>query len=142
MNILKKYIQEAEKSEIAIKLIKEFKKDFDEIYKSKDNLSFYDFSKKLNNLIDDYERKYFLETNSLFSLTRLNNISLDDVALPSGTISPTFNSSSQGRVFNIDNSNIDSQRITINGQLVLEDGRVTIQTNNGRIPLEQNNIRQ
>lgn len=142
MNILKKYIQEAEKSEITIKLIKEFKKDFDELYKSKDNLSFYDFSKKLNNLIDKYEKKYFLETNSLFSITRLNSISLDDVALQSGTISPTFNNNSQGRIFNIDNGNIDSQRITINGQLVLEDGRVTIQTNNGRIHLEQNNIRQ
>lgn len=142
MNILKKYIQEAEKSEITIKLIKEFKKDFDELYKSKDNLSFYDFSKKLNNLIDKYEKKYFLETNSLFSITRLNSISLDDVALQSGTISPTFNNNSQGRIFNIDNVNVDSQRITINGQLVLEDGRVTIQTNNGRIPLEQNNIRQ
>lgn len=142
MNILKKYIQEAEKSEITIKLIKEFKKDFDELYKSKDNLSFYDFSKKLNNLIDKYEKKYFLETNSLFSITRLNSISLDDVALQSGTISPTFNNNSQGRIFNIDNGNVDSQRITINGQLVLEDGRVTIQTNNGRIPLEQNNIRQ
>lgn len=142
MNILKKYIQEAEKSEITIKLIKEFKKDFDELYKSKDNLSFYDFSKKLNNLIDKYEKKYFLETNSLFSITRLNSISLDDVAFQSGTISPTFNNNSQGRIFNIDNGNVDSQRITINGQLVLEDGRVTIQTNNGRIPLEQNNIRQ
>lgn len=136
MNILIKYIQEVEKSKITINLIEKLKKDFDELYKSKEHLTFYDFSKKLNNLIDDYERKYLLETNSLFPLARLNSISLDDVAFQSGTINPTFNNNPQERTFYINNDNVNSQRITINGQLVLEEGRITVQTINGRQLLE------